>query len=178
MPIDKVREIEEQYEKIYRYCYFKLQKREIAEDITQETFLRFLESSNYHNEGKALRYLYTIARNLCIDEYRKKQYQGMPEEFDEMERARNSLRGGMVASDMEEQVISSMTVRAALGELEEEERELMLLRYVNEVPISVICNLYQMSRFSIYRKMRKILKTLEGKLGEVKYSAASSVKGE
>ena len=167
MPIDKVREIEEQYEKIYRYCYFKLQKREIAEDITQETFLRFLESSNYHNEGKALRYLYTIARNLCIDEYRKKQYQGMSEEFAEMERAESSLRSGMVASDMEEQVISSMTVRAALNELEEEERELVLLRYVNEVPISVICNLYQMSRLSIYRKLRRILKTLERKLGEI-----------
>lgn len=167
MPIDKVKEIKEQYDKIYRYCYFKLQKREIAEDITQETFLRFLESSNYHNEGKALRYLYTIARNLCIDEYRKKQYQEMPEEYGEMERAGSSLRSRMVVSDMEEQVISSMTVQAALGELEEDERELVLLRYVNEVPISVICNLYQMSRFSIYRKLRRILKTLERKLGEI-----------
>ena len=30
MSMDKRREIEEQYDKIYRYCYFKLQKREIA----------------------------------------------------------------------------------------------------------------------------------------------------
>ena len=45
MSMDKRREIEEQYDKIYRYCYFKLQKREIAEDITQETFTRlFLQS--------------------------------------------------------------------------------------------------------------------------------------
>ena len=45
MSMDKRREIEEQYDKIYRYCYFKLQKREIAEDITQETFARlFLQS--------------------------------------------------------------------------------------------------------------------------------------
>jgi len=30
---------EEQYDKIYRYCYFKLHSRELAEDVTQETFL-------------------------------------------------------------------------------------------------------------------------------------------
>lgn len=176
MPIDKVQEIEGQYDKIYRYCYFKLQKREIAEDITQETFLRFLESSNYHNEGKALRYLYTIARNLCIDEYRKKQYQVFSEGFDEIKSAEKGLHDGMVSSDMEERVVTSMTVRAALGELGEEERELVLLRYVNEVPISVICSLYQMSRFSLYRKMKKILNALEKKLGEAE--GQSAMKGK
>ena len=40
-------DLEEQYEKIYRYCYFRLRHQQMAEDITQETFLRFLESGNY-----------------------------------------------------------------------------------------------------------------------------------
>lgn len=164
--MDKAKEIEEQYDKIYRYCYFKLQKREIAEDIAQETFLRFLESKDYRNEGKALRYLYTVARNLCIDEYRKKQYQGFTEEFNESEGAGNIFHNGMAVCDMEEKVVTSMVVQAALGELEEEEREMVLLRYVNEVPISVICSLYQISRFSCYRKLKRALKTLEVKLGE------------
>lgn len=165
MSINKAKEIGEQYDKIYRYCYFKLHKRELAEDITQETFLRFLESRDYHNEGKALRYLYTIARNLCIDEYRKKKLQGLAEEFNETKSVGNRA-GYNAAGDMEEKVITSMTVRAALSDLEEEERELVLLRYVNEVPVSVICNLYHMSRFSCYRKLKRILKTLEEKLGE------------
>lgn len=160
MSIDKAKEIGEQYDKIYRYCYFKLQKREIAEDITQETFLRFLESKDYHNEGKVLRYLYTIARNLCIDEYRKKKYQSFEGGLDEAEGMGNSPRSGAASSDIEERVITSMTVRAALSELEEEDREMVLLRYVNEVPVSVICSMYQMSRFSCYRKLKRILKTL------------------
>ena len=42
-------DIGEQYDKIYRYCYFKLKNQYLAEDITQETFLRFLESAG----GKA-----------------------------------------------------------------------------------------------------------------------------
>lgn len=155
MSMDKRKEIEEQYDKIYRYCYYKLQKREIAEDLTQETFLRFLESPNYHNEGKALRYLYTIARNLCIDEYRKKKYQILEGEFD------GEKTAGL---DMEEKAVISLTVRAALLELEGDERELMLLRYVNEVPISVLCGIYHMSRFSCYRKLKRIVKVLKEKL--------------
>ena len=35
-------DIEEQYEKIYRYCFYRLRNREQAEDITQETFLRWV----------------------------------------------------------------------------------------------------------------------------------------
>lgn len=66
-------DLEEQYDKIYRYCYFKVHSRETAEDITQETFLRFFESRNYEDTGKPLHYLYTVARNLCIDEYRRKK---------------------------------------------------------------------------------------------------------
>ena len=64
-------DIEEQYDKIYRYCYFKLHNRELAEDVTQETFLRYLEHYNCITTVSALKYLYTIARNLCVDEYRK-----------------------------------------------------------------------------------------------------------
>lgn len=64
-------DFEEQYDKIYRYAYYKMKQAEIAEDITQETFLRFLESDTYRNTGQALQYLYTIARNLCMDEFRK-----------------------------------------------------------------------------------------------------------
>ena len=38
-------DIEEQYDKIYRYCYFKLKNQHLSEDITQETFLRFLRAA-------------------------------------------------------------------------------------------------------------------------------------
>ena len=65
-------DIAEQYDKIYRYCYFKLHNAHVAEDITQETFLRFLECEGYRDAGKPLAFLYTVARNLCIDEFRKK----------------------------------------------------------------------------------------------------------
>ena len=63
--------LEEYYDDIYRYCFFRIQDRSLAEDLTQETFLKFLETSNYQDRGKPLAFLYTIARNLCIDHIRQ-----------------------------------------------------------------------------------------------------------
>ena len=51
-------DIEEQYDKIYRYCYFRLKNQHLAEDITQETFLRFFESSSYKDTGRPLAYFF------------------------------------------------------------------------------------------------------------------------
>ena len=145
-------DLEEQYDKIYRYCYFKVHKREIAEDITQETFLRFLESRDYVNTGKAMQYLYTIARNLCIDEYRNHKTELLEEEA--------------VDSNAEDDMITRVSVRMALEELDEADRELLLIRYVNEVPVSVICKLYGISRFAVYRRVSQAIKNLKGKLGK------------
>lgn len=54
-----------QYEKLLRYCYHKTKSKDLAEDIVQETFLKFWQSHSYEDTGKELAYLYTIARNLC-----------------------------------------------------------------------------------------------------------------
>lgn len=162
MSMDKATDLEAQYDKIYRYCYFKIHNREMAEDITQETFLRFLESGHYQNTGRALQYLYTVARNLCIDEYRKKHCESLSGELTELE---IGSRAG-TAGSMEDKLLTSITVKAALEELEEADRELVLLRYVNEVPIGIVGRLFGMSRFAVYRRTKNILKILQEKLGK------------
>ncbi len=132
-------DIEEQYDKIYRYCYFKLHNRELAEDVTQETFLRYLEHYNCLTTVSALKYLYTIARNLCVDEYRKPRSEPMDESMSDY--------------TMEETLVTNLTVRMALSKLAPDEQELLLLRYVNEVPVSALGKIYGLSRFAIYRKI-------------------------
>ena len=158
MSMDKGIDLEEQYDKIYRYCYFKLQHRELAEDITQETFLHFLESSGYRETGKALRYLYTIARNLCMDEFRRPAAVLLQEE----EQAESIMRN----RNEEEALLHKVSLQKALGQLEAEERELLLLRYVNQVPVSVICGLFGISRFAVYRRINGALKQLREEMGE------------
>ena len=132
-------DIEEQYDKIYRYCYFKLHSRELAEDVMQETFLRYLEHYNCITTVSALKYLYTIARNLCVDEYRKPRSEPMDESMSDY--------------TMEETLVTNLTVRMALSKLAPDEQELLLLRYVNEVPVSALGKIYGLSRFAIYRKI-------------------------
>lgn len=132
-------DIEEQYDKIYRYCYFKLHSRELAEDVTQETFLRYIEHYNCITAVSALKCMYTIARNLCVDEYRKPETEPMDE--------------SIADCTMEEKLITNLTVRAALSKLGPDEQELLLLRYVNEVPVAALAKIYGLSRFSIYRKI-------------------------
>ena len=66
-------DLEERYDKLYRYCYMKTRHPQTAEDITQETFLRFLRTHNVGEMERHTAYLYTIARNLCVDFYRARQ---------------------------------------------------------------------------------------------------------
>lgn len=143
-------DFEEEYDKIYRYCYFKVRRRETAEDITQEAFLRFLESGCV-NTGKNLHYLYTIARNLCVDEFRRRKTEALDEESAD--------------SFSEDSMVENLSVRIALSQLEETDRELLLLRYVNEAPIVVIGRLYGISRFAVYRRVLQAVKNLKEKLG-------------
>lgn len=144
--------MEEYYDKIYRYCFFKLQQREIAEDITQETFLRFLNHNDYRSIERKLPYLYRIAHNLCVDEYRKRKPLSLMEE-EKLE-----------DTGAEEKMFNDILLRTALAQLSEEERELILLRYVNEVPVSAICKIFNLSRYAVYRKITKAVKKLEEKM--------------
>ena len=145
-------DFDEQYDKIYRYCYFKLHHQQMAEDVTQETFLLFLEDSNYCERGQKIRYLYTIAHNLCVDTYRSKQAEILEDE--------------LLIEDKEDEILTGIAVKEAVSQLAKEEQELLLLRYVNEVPVSDICSILKISRFSLYRKNLKILRKLKNVLGE------------
>ncbi len=145
-------DIEEQYDKIYRYCCHRTRSPAAAEDITQETFLRWLAAGPDRDDGHALRWLYTVARNLCADEHRRRKPEPLPEEL--------PAPGG------EGDALDRIGLRAALGELTEEERELILLRYVNQEPVNVIAGALGMSRFAVYRRTAAILEKLRRRLKE------------
>ena len=142
-------DIEEQYDKIYRYCYFKLYDKQLAQDITQEAFLRFYRQGLSFDNGRELPYLYTIAKNLCIDEFRKQP-------ADNIEEAANEA-----AVDPSEGWLDTLVLRAVVSQLPSDEQELLFLRYVNELPITSICEITGLSRFAVYRKLSKSLKWLK-----------------
>ena len=151
-------DIEEQYDKIYRYCYFKMYDVQIAQDITQETFLRFCKQGLNLGSDKELPYLYTIAKNLCIDHFRKRTVESLEEITEE------------VIDDPTEDLISNLTLRMTISKLPGDERELIFLRYVNEISIATICKITGLSRFAVYRRLSKSLKWLKEELKKEGFS--------
>ena len=145
-------DIEEQYDKIYHYCYFKLYDKQLAQDITQETFLRFFQQNLSFDNNKELPYLYTIAKNLCIDNFRKKTVESLENVTEE------------ATYNPTEDWINNLTLKSIISKLPQEEQELIFLRYVNEIGIAVICKITGFSRFAVYRRLSKVLKWLKEEL--------------
>lgn len=145
-------DIEEQYDKLYKFCYYRLKNRELAEDVCQESFLHLLQSDTYKAQGKALQYLYTTARNLCTDLYRKKKTEQMPDE--------------LACSFPEDETLERLSVKKALEKLGGDEREILLLRYVNELPASTVAAILGISRFSLYRRAAKAVENFKKALRE------------
>lgn len=141
------------YDKIYRYCYYRLGQAQTAEDITQEAFLRLWESRTYREQGKALQYLYTAARHLCIDEYRRCKAQPLTQELE-----------GQLAAEPGLEPELRLGLRQALETLEESERELLALRYGSEMPLGELAKMLGMSRFAARRRITAALEKLRAQL--------------
>ncbi len=60
------------YSKILKYCYIRVRDNGYAQDLAQNTFMKFFEKiDSYTHYGKALNFLYIIASNECNDFFRK-----------------------------------------------------------------------------------------------------------
>lgn len=120
------------YKPIYKFVFWMVQDRGIAEDLTQETFLKaYFAQGQLQNGSNASSWLHLIARNLCIDYWRKSRrkieelnlYYPLPEHI---------AAADNVSSSLENKEIRSITWRA-LGTLKAEHRTALLLREREEM---------------------------------------------
>lgn len=59
---------------IFQFILSKVYDRELASDLTQDVFVKLYQSvENYTAAGKFKAWIFRIAHNLCIDEFRKQQ---------------------------------------------------------------------------------------------------------
>ena len=147
-------DLSEIYDKIYRYCFYKLRNSVDAEDITQETFLKFFGQQSRIKRGEDMAYLYAIAKNLCIDHFRRKQTFELTEDYP--------------VDDLTEQSDIKIAVRDALEKLNERQREIIVLRYIGELSVNEAAAAMGISRFAAYRleqaALKELKKILEGVL--------------
>lgn len=144
-------DLEKFYDKIYRYCFMKLHNPQIAEDITQETFLHYLKAEGKGEIKNLESYLYAVARNLCVDFYRIQPLESIANEK-------------MIGTDDCEWNSTRLVLEQAMEDLPDDEREVLFLRYTNGVSVNEIAKIIGVSRFSVYRKEKHALKVLRDKL--------------
>lgn len=143
---------------VYALALSYLKNTEDAEDVTQDAFVQIWDSApTYRAEGKAVAWMLTITRNLCLMRLRKQQRSG--ELSEEEWAALPALPAGL---SHEEQ----LALRAALELLDAEERRIVLLHAVTgwkhreiasllELPLPTVLSKY-------HRALKKLRKQLEG----------------
>jgi len=148
------------YEMILNYCSFHCPDRTYAEDLTQETFVRFLAKlSDYHYMDKTKNYLYTIAGNLCRDYYRKTK------ELLSEEPPRENAESK--ACPETEGILDRLTLEAALKKLPAELREVLILYYFQDLKLSEIADILEISLSLVKYRMGQARRKLEQLLKEV-----------
>jgi RNA polymerase sigma-70 factor (ECF subfamily) len=153
----------ERYQRgIFRYLYYRVGDQQTAEDLTSEVFLRMVEKlSNFDDRQLSFQaWLFQIARNLSIDHYRKMsihQNVQLKDDFPE---------GGNEPLEMVAQELTSEKLQYALVKLPENQRDVIVMRFIVGMPISEVAETLHKTEDSIKGLQRRALLALRDTLVE------------
>lgn len=134
--------IERHSRRVREYIRMMVKDDELAEDIFQETFIkvvRVIDNGRYTHSGKFLSWVLRIAHNQVIDYFRHKK---QSKEFNEHD-AGFDLFGSLrhTEQNIEDSMISEQImqdIRVLVDSLPEEQREVVRLRYYNDLSFKEI----------------------------------------
>jgi RNA polymerase sigma-70 factor, ECF subfamily len=157
----------EQYQyRLFRYLLYITGSRERAEDFFQETWIRVLERGHqYDGKSKFESWLFAIARNLVIDWQRQKKPQSL-EMLTNPERGAPVEFAGDNASPLEEVLTqeSETSVQTALGKMPAMYREVLLLRFQEEMQLTEIAMVLNAPISTVKSRLYRGLEDLRGLL--------------
>ena len=160
---------------LFNFILRHVSERTRAEEILQDAFLRVIErSKEFKGESKFSTWLYTIARNLCIDESRKMVF-----------RRHKSLDAQLGGDDGEGPALVERTagsgpavdraaiarelkpqIAEAIAALPEEQREVFLMREIQNMPFKDIATIVGVPENTVKSRMRYALERLQEALAE------------
>lgn len=162
--------IEKHRRRVTDYIRMMVKDRDVADDIFQDTFIkviRTIDSGRYVDNGKFLSWVLRIAHNQVIDHFRQAKQSGKVTEsvagFDILNTLRFSERtveDDIVESQIEEQI------RAMVGELPEEQREVVMMRYYAGLSFKEIAEQTEVSINTALGRMRYALINLRKMMRE------------
>ncbi len=173
--------IETYQHRLMRYLMFLTGKREVAEDLFQEVWIRVLRrGSQYNGKARFDTWIFTIARNLVIDLSRKRTMASL----DEMREGGEDERPFEIAEDspspLEQYEFKENAAELAvvLQTLEPSYREVLTLRFHEEMSLDQIATLTRAPlstvKSRLYRGLAALRPTLLGLRARPRHSSDSS----
>ena len=143
---------------IFRFSIIKVSNVQLAEDMTQEVFMRYwqyLKNGNEIQNARAL--LYTIAHNMAKDWYKKKKSDSL-----DLQMEHGHIPEDHTA-DPETRAAYTELIRT-MHDLDEQDREVLVLRYVEGLPPKDIADMLGESANTISVRINRATRRLQEKL--------------
>jgi RNA polymerase sigma-70 factor (ECF subfamily) len=160
---------------LYNFALRHLRSTSTAEEVVQDAFMRLVQNAaDFKHEARFSTWMFTIVRNLCIDQLRKRALRKHPS-LDEAKRADEGdgpTLGEQTAdkkADVERGAVSTQIrerVLAAVDELPDEQREVFLMREVSNLPFKEIAAIVGIPENTVKSRMRYALERLQAALSE------------
>ncbi len=160
--------IEQYQHRLYRYLLYLTRNPQLAQDLFQDTWVRVLErGSQYSARYKFETWLLSIARNLVIDNVRRKH----PTSFSEMESEDDEAPAFDVADDRAEQAFAQIHQKqqderlgVLLHGLPLLYREVLTLRFHEDMQLEEIAQVLHAPLSTVKSRLRRGLDMLQKKL--------------
>jgi len=147
---------------IYRFVYIRVGNKQIAEDITQDIFLKIWQHLVDKKNVKSFQaFIFRIARNTVVDHYRSAK-QELP--LDYMPESVEVVEENILVADKN---IDANILLKEITKLKSEYQEVLLLRYVEDMSIDDIAQVMEKDknniRVTIHRALAKLKTITKGK---------------
>ena len=159
--------IEQYQHRLLRYLVHLTGRRELAEDLFQETWIRVLERGHQFNDKYAFStWLFTVARNLAIDHMRRKQpasLDGLMNDRDKDDAAPFDVpqTGQASAFDRTLQREQNQHITAGMQHLPAEYREALVLRFQEGMSLEEIASVARVPLGTVKSRIYRGLSALE-----------------
>jgi RNA polymerase sigma-70 factor, ECF subfamily len=147
------------YDAVFRYCYYRVNDVSLAEDLASEVFVRMVEKlDSFRIRGRPLlAWLYTIARNLVTDAYRN---DGRASHLPLEEASTVSTDGERALVQRVDRRLSADCLAAVLDRLTCEQRQVILLKFVEDLNNAQVARLMAKSEGAIKSLQHRALNAL------------------
>lgn len=144
--------------RMYRY-FLRMLWRDAAkaEDFTQELFLKIIEKPHLYNPDRRFRtWIYTVASNLCKNEYRRPQ---LPDTYFEQEDIWTEELPEMIDNQLFEQHL-----RSAIDQLSATHHQCFVLRYQEELSVAEIAEIVGCPEGTVKSRLHHALRQVAGQM--------------